>query len=73
MTDSPSPRYDLIPASWDDVVPALAYALRYDERGQAWPGAAQIMASYAAERLAEQLEAGFVVLRMKPTKAHSAG
>jgi hypothetical protein len=36
------------------MVQALAYALRYDERGWPWLGAAQLMASLAAEYRAEQ-------------------
>jgi hypothetical protein len=75
MTDKPAPSVDdLVPTSWDDVVSALAYALRFDERGRPSPGAAQIMASLAAEHLTKHLgTAGFVVLKKGATKAHSAG
>jgi hypothetical protein len=48
------PADDLAPAVSADVVQALAYALRFDECGRPWPGAAWIMASLAAEYLAEQ-------------------
>jgi hypothetical protein len=66
----------LSPALAEDVAEALAYALRYDERGKprrtsaGWDFAAGI----AAEHLVQHLtRAGFVVMRRRPRPAHTAG
>jgi hypothetical protein len=70
------PRPDLLlkPADPADLVSALSYALRYDERGKPNRNAVEIMAAITGEHLAERLEAaGFVVMRRPPTRKHSAG
>ena len=62
----------LTPASRDDLVEALAYGLRFDERGKAHRRAVDSMAQIAAETLARYLEqAGFVVMKRPAAKAHS--
>jgi hypothetical protein len=62
----------LTPASHDDLVEALAYGLRFNERGKAHRRAVDSMAKVAAETLARYLEhAGFVVMKRPPPKAHS--
>jgi hypothetical protein len=63
---------ELIHASRDDVVEALAYGPRFDERGEAHRRAVDSMAGIVAETLARYLEqAGFVVMKRPPPKAHS--
>jgi hypothetical protein len=59
----------LIPASRDDLVEALAYGLRFDERGKSHRRAVDSMAQIAAETLARYLDqAGFVVMRQPPPR-----
>jgi hypothetical protein len=68
---------DLAPAAPEEVAEALAYALRHDERGRPRRGAVagwDFAAGIAAEHLAAHLgRAGFVVLKRRPTRPHSAG
>lgn len=65
----------LVPADPAEVASALAYALRFDERGRprrssAWEMAAALL----AEQLAAQLErANFVVMRKASQPPHGAG
>lgn len=60
----------LTPASHADLVEALAYALRFNERGKSHRRAADDMARIAAETLARYLEqAGFVVMKMPAVQA----
>ncbi|KAA2211149.1 hypothetical protein, partial [Teichococcus oryzae] len=72
------PRFPLPPghsvAPSEEVADALAYALRYDERGRPRPSGGQLVASLAAEHLVKHLErAGFLVLKLPPARLHSAG
>jgi uncharacterized protein YbjT (DUF2867 family) len=72
------PRFPLPPglsaASSDEVADALAYALRYDERGRPRPSGGQLVASLAAEHLVKHLErSGFLVLKLPAARLHSAG
>ena len=61
----------LTPASRYDLVQALAYGLRFDERGKAHRQAVDSMAQIAAETLARYLEqAGFVVMKRPAMKLH---
>lgn len=61
-----SPPADLTAATPDEITEALAYALRYDARGKPRPSGGQMVASLAAERLAEHLNmAGFVLMRRR--------
>jgi hypothetical protein len=65
---------ELMAATPDEITEALSYALRYDARGKPRPSGGQMVASLAAERLAEHLAmAGFVLMRRRPTPPHSAG
>lgn len=60
----------LIPASRADLVDALMYALRFDERGKPHRLAVDSTAQLAAQTLVRCLEqAGFVVMRRAPAKA----
>jgi hypothetical protein len=57
-----------------DLVQALAYALRHDERGRPRKGGWDFAAELAAEHLAGHLRrANFVVLRRRPGPPHRAG
>ena len=57
-----------------DIVAALAYALRHDERGRPRKGGWDFAAELAAEHLAGHLRrANFVVLRRRPGVPHRAG
>ena len=57
-----------------DLVQALAYALRHDERGRPRKGGWDFAADLAAEHLAGHLRrANFVVLRRRPGVPHRAG
>jgi hypothetical protein len=70
----PPPAADLAVATPDELIEALSYALRYDARGKPRPLGGQMVASLAAERLAEHLAmAGFVLMRRRPAPPHSAG
>jgi hypothetical protein len=69
MPDIPT---DLIPASRDELLTALSYALRFDERGKAHRQASELTAQIAAQTLAKYLElAGFVVMKRPPRKPPS--
>ena len=57
-----------------DLVQALAYALRHDERGRPRKGGWDFAAELAAEHLAGHLRrANFVVLRRRPGAPNRAG
>jgi hypothetical protein len=57
-----------------DLVQALAYALRHDERGRPRKGGWDFAAELAAEHLAGHLRrANFVVTRRRPGAPHRAG
>ncbi|WP_426960121.1 hypothetical protein [Muricoccus radiodurans] len=74
MPDSSRSASDLVPASDEELATALAYALRFDARGKARRGGGDLAASLAGERLAEHLRrAGFVLMREKGARPHSAG
>jgi hypothetical protein len=61
----------LTEASHGELVSALAYGLRFDGRGKPHRQAAELTARIAAETLACYLaQAGFVVMKRAPTKAH---
>jgi hypothetical protein len=63
----------LLPVDQAEVASALAYALRFDERGKPRRGPAWEMAAILlAEQLVAQLErANFVVLKRQPAPPHS--
>ena len=63
----------LLPVDQAELAAALAYGLRFDERGRPRRGAAWEMdASLLAEQLVAQLErARFVVLKRPPRPPHS--
>jgi hypothetical protein len=77
MPDEPLPApslTDLAAATPEEIAEALSYALRYDERGKPRKGGWDFAAGLAAERLADHLRrSGFVVMRVRPGRAHSAG
>jgi hypothetical protein len=55
----------------DEVVQALAYALRFDARGRSHRLAGELTARIAAETLADYLDqAGFVLMRRPAAEAH---
>jgi hypothetical protein len=61
-------------ASPQELTDALSYALRYDERGKRRRSGGEMVASLAAEHPTEHLQrAGFVLLRRRPGRPHSAG
>ena len=63
----------LTPATDAELVSALAHGLRFDERGKAHRQATDLTARIAAETLARYLaQAGFVVMKRQPAKAHRA-
>lgn len=62
----------LTPATDAELVTALAYGLRFDERGKAHRQATDLMARIAAEPLVRYLaHAGFVVMKRPGAKLHS--
>ncbi len=62
----------LTAATHAELVSALAYGLRFDERGKAHRQAVEVTARIAAETLARYLgQAGFVVMKRAPAKPHS--
>ena len=71
----PAPAHaNLTAASAEEIAEALSFALRYDERGKPRRGGGDLTASIAAERLTEHLRrAGFVVMKLRPARAHSTG
>jgi hypothetical protein len=65
---------DLTAATREEIAEALSYALRYDERGKPRRGGWEFASALAAERLADHLRrSGFVIMRARPGRAHSAG
>lgn len=61
----------LTAATHTELVTALAYGLRFDERGKAHRQASEPAAQIAAETLARYLDqAGFVVMKRQPPKQH---
>jgi hypothetical protein len=70
----PNDPVQLVPVSDKEVADALAYALRYDERGKPNRTAAgwDFATGIAAEHLVAYLgRAGFVVMRRTPGQPHS--
>ena len=64
----------LAPASMEELAETLAYALRHDERGKPRRGGWEFAATLAGDHLAKQLlRSGFVILRARPGRSHSAG
>ena len=64
--------YTLTPASRDDLVQSLSYALRFDGRGKSHRHADDFMSRIAAETLVRHLEvAGYVVMKRPPRPMHS--
>ena len=62
----------LRPATPQEIVETLSFALRYDGRKRSH-SADQYMAQITAERLVEQLrQAGFVILKKPPAAIHSS-
>ncbi len=69
MTDTPTLR----PATTDDLIQALSFALQFEGRKRIHH-AADIMAQITAEKLVAHLEkSGFVVMRKPPGVAASTG
>jgi len=65
---------DLAAATPEEIAEALSYAPRYDERGKPCRGGWDFAAGLAAERLADHpRRSGFVVMRVRPGRPHSAG
>ena len=64
--------FPLTPADPAEVASALAYGLRFDERGRPRKGSAwEVAAALLAEQLAAQLErANLVVMRRPPRPPH---
>ena len=78
MSEEPAPPppilADLAAATPEEIAEALSYALRYDERGKPRRGGWEFASALAAERLAEHLRrSGFVIMRSRPGRPHSAG
>jgi hypothetical protein len=77
MPDEPPPKptiADLAAATPEEIAEALSYALRFDERGKPRRGGWDFAAGLAAERLADHLRrSGFIIMRARPTRPHSAG
>jgi hypothetical protein len=77
MPDKPPPEptiADLAAAAPEEIAEALSYALRFDERGKPRRGGWDFAAGLAAERLADHLRrSGFIIMRARPTRPHSAG
>ncbi len=69
MEPDPTP---LHPTSREDLVLALAYALRFNSSGKPHRLASDSTAQLAAQVLVDHLErAGFVVMRRPPAKPHA--
>ena len=72
--DAERPSPDLAPASVEELAAALAYALSHDERGKPRRGSWDFAAGLAGDHLAKQLlRSGFVILRARAGRPHSAG
>lgn len=68
------PAEDLSPASREEVVACLSYALRYDARGKPTPGTRDTTARLAAEWLADHLaRSRFLISRLPPGALHRTG
>jgi hypothetical protein len=68
------PIADLAAATAEEIAEALSYALRFDERGKPRRGSWDFAAGLAAERLTDHLRrSGFIIMRARPTRPHSAG
>ena len=68
MTDQP-----LSPATREDVIESLSFALRYNRRGKRVHDRDILMANAAAEHLLEALtRSGFVLLKKPPLQGGSA-
>ena len=65
----------LLPVDQAELASALAYGLRFDERGRPRRGSVwEMAAALLAEQLAAQLErANFVVMRKAPQPPHGTG
>ncbi|WP_156963943.1 hypothetical protein [Muricoccus aerilatus] len=64
----------LVPTTAEEIVAALAHALRFDARGKARRGGGDFAASLAGKRLTEHLrQAGFVLMRGRGGRPHSTG
>ena len=64
---------DLTAATLEEIAEALSYALRHDERGKLHRGAWDFAAGLAANRLTDHLrQSGFVIMRARPSRKHSA-
>jgi len=65
----------LLPVDQAELASALAYGLRFDERGRPRRGSVwETAANLLAEQLVAQLErANFVVMRKAPQPPHSTG
>jgi hypothetical protein len=74
-TDADFTQAGLVAATPQEIADALAYALRFDDRGKPRRNGWDFVASLAAERLTEHLQrAGFVVLRSQPGRLpHTVG
>ncbi len=75
--DPPAPEVlsndPLLPATPEDVADALAYAMRFNERGKARRTGAEWAAQLAAEQLVAGLaRSGFVLMRRHPRQPHDA-
>jgi hypothetical protein len=73
-TEAPAPLTGpLLPVDAAELVSALAYGLRFDERGRPRRGAAwEMAATLLAEQLVAQLErARFVILKRPPRPRHN--
>jgi hypothetical protein len=65
---------DLAAATPEEIAEALSYALRFDERGKPRRGGWDFAAGLAAERLTDHLRrSGFIILRSRAGRPHSAG
>ncbi len=63
----------LTPASHEDLVQSLSYALRYNRSGKRVSERDIITAHAAAEHLADALKlSGYVIMKGPPAPAHSA-
>ena len=66
-------RTTLSPASHEDLVQSLSFALRYNRAGKRVSERDIVTANTAAEHLAEALKrSGYVIMKRPPLRAHSA-
>lgn len=65
---------ELQPAEAEDLAEAIAYALRFNERGKALAAQTRHDPAMMAHRVVRHLvRCGFVMMRKPPAKAHSTG